>query len=247
MTIINHDVALSTHQLSLEFYIYAMPIHGSVCRNAPRVLHFSAFIIIVKWWWALAHSRSEVLRYYVGHLVRHTSRDVDGGGCYLRILIPLGWSLWWALIGRKHTTPPVPRPLMMMSYSCKFWYERSGLVHTRPTAAVEDVFSPSRVICDNSDDISRVPSNAFRYQPVSEFIDCSELRAVDLSLWGDCQGIYTHTLPLVGWWVLVQFLSLYHRYHIRPWASLSSHVICHWRAAAVERNCYRSLQNNVRW
>ena len=44
MTIINHDVALSTHQLSLEFYIYAMPIHGSVCRNAPRVLHFSAFI-----------------------------------------------------------------------------------------------------------------------------------------------------------------------------------------------------------
>ena len=45
MTIINHDVALSTHQLSLEFYIYAMPIHGSVCRNAPRVLHFSAFIL----------------------------------------------------------------------------------------------------------------------------------------------------------------------------------------------------------
>ena len=27
-----------------------------------------------------------------------------------------------------------------------------------------------------------VPSNAFRYQPVSEFIDCSELPAVDLSL-----------------------------------------------------------------
>ena len=54
--------------------------------------------------------------------------------------------------------------------------------------------SLSRVICDNSDDISRAPSNAFRYQPVSEFIDCSELPAVDLSLWGDCQGMpYTHT------------------------------------------------------
>ena len=38
-----------------------------------------------------------------------------------------------------------------------------------------------------------VPSNAFSYQLVSEFIDCSELPAVDLSLWGDCQGIYTHT------------------------------------------------------
>ena len=38
-----------------------------------------------------------------------------------------------------------------------------------------------------------VPSNAFRCQPVSEFIDCSELPAVDLSLSGGTVRVYTHT------------------------------------------------------
>ena len=48
--------------------------------------------------------------------------------------------------------------------------------------------SLSRVICDNADNISRVPMDAFVLQSVSEFVSCEEVPTVNLQLWQECPG-----------------------------------------------------------
>ena len=48
--------------------------------------------------------------------------------------------------------------------------------------------SLSRIICDNADNITRVPVDAFVLQEVSEFVSCEDLPTVDLQLWRDCPG-----------------------------------------------------------
>lgn len=69
----------------------------------------------------------------------------------------------------------------------RFWYERTGQFSPDQLLQLRQS-SLSRIICDNADDISRVPRDAFVLQDVSEFADCSDLPSVNLDLWMDCQG-----------------------------------------------------------
>lgn len=70
---------------------------------------------------------------------------------------------------------------------CRFWYERPGQFSPDQLLQLKKS-SLSRIICDNSDSISRLPQDAFLLQPVSEFSDCSDLPSVDLDLWTECKG-----------------------------------------------------------
>ncbi len=69
----------------------------------------------------------------------------------------------------------------------RFWYERPGqflpdqLVQLRTS-------SLSRIICDNADNITTVPRDAFILQSPTHFVSCDSLPQVELGLWTDCQG-----------------------------------------------------------
>jgi len=65
--------------------------------------------------------------------------------------------------------------------------------------------SLSRIICDNADNITKVPRRAFILQPSSQFVSCGTLPTVDLSLWRECGGkvitidYYVSKTPLAMW------------------------------------------------
>ena len=46
--------------------------------------------------------------------------------------------------------------------------------------------SLSRILCDNADNIDRVPMDAFILQDKSEFTSCSDIPRVDLTMWQEC-------------------------------------------------------------
>ena len=71
--------------------------------------------------------------------------------------------------------------------SCRFFYERQGQFTPDQLVQLQQA-SLSKVICDNADNISTVPINAFVLQERSEFVGCDDLPSVDLILWKECEG-----------------------------------------------------------
>ena len=81
-------------------------------------------------------------------------------------------------------------PSLFATHVHRFWYERRGQFSPDQLLALKRT-SLSRIICDNADNITRVPRHAFALQPVEEFSECSDLPAIDLNLWTDCTGQLT--------------------------------------------------------
>lgn len=73
---------------------------------------------------------------------------------------------------------------------CRFYFEREGEFSPDQLIQLKQA-SLSRVICDNADNITRVPVDAFVLQDYSEFVTCDKLATVDLQLWQECQGKYS--------------------------------------------------------
>ena len=69
----------------------------------------------------------------------------------------------------------------------RFYFEREGQFSPDQLVQLQQA-SLSRIICDNADNITRVPVDAFVLQDVSEFVSCEDLPTVDLQLWRDCPG-----------------------------------------------------------
>ncbi len=69
----------------------------------------------------------------------------------------------------------------------RFYFEREGQFSPDQLVQLKQA-SLSRVICDNADNISRVPLDAFVLQSVSEFVSCNEVPTVNLQLWQECPG-----------------------------------------------------------
>ena len=83
---------------------------------------------------------------------------------------------------------------------CRFYFEREGEFSPDQLIQLKQA-SLSRVICDNADNITRVPVDSFILQDSSEFVSCDKLPTVDLQLWQECQGEYSN--------VLTEWLLLY--------------------------------------
>ena len=73
-----------------------------------------------------------------------------------------------------------------MCFTFRFFYER-GLFTPDQLAQLKHT-SLSRIICDNADNISVVPLDAFVLRERSEFARCDELPSVDLTYWRECEG-----------------------------------------------------------
>ena len=75
----------------------------------------------------------------------------------------------------------------MFLVSCRFYYEREGQFTPDQLVQLRQA-TLSRIICDNADNISLVPVNAFVLQERSEFASCEDIPSVDLILWKECEG-----------------------------------------------------------
>ncbi len=69
----------------------------------------------------------------------------------------------------------------------RFYYEREGQFTPDQLVEIRQA-SLSRMICDNADEISKVPVDAFVLQDVAQFTPCEQLPAVDLFLWKEYTG-----------------------------------------------------------
>lgn len=67
----------------------------------------------------------------------------------------------------------------------RFYYERAGQFSPDQLVQIKQA-RLSRIICDNADNIDRVPADAFILQDSSDFVSCSDLPKVDLIMWRDC-------------------------------------------------------------
>ena len=76
------------------------------------------------------------------------------------------------LLGNMEVESPGPR----------FWYE-GGQTFTAGQLAEIRLSSLGRVICDNADNIRRVPSNVFLNTDLSQFLDCSQVYKPSLNPW----------------------------------------------------------------
>ncbi|XP_026075237.1 myeloperoxidase-like [Carassius auratus] len=63
----------------------------------------------------------------------------------------------------------------------RLWWENHGVFTTKQKESLASV-SLARIICDNSG-ISRVPNNPFRFTSPSDFINCEDIPAFDLTPW----------------------------------------------------------------
>ncbi|XP_056323022.1 eosinophil peroxidase isoform X2 [Danio aesculapii] len=63
----------------------------------------------------------------------------------------------------------------------RLWFENKGVFTTKQKTALASV-SLARIICDNTG-ILRVPSNPFRFQSSSSFVNCGNIPAFDLDPW----------------------------------------------------------------
>lgn len=70
--------------------------------------------------------------------------------------------------------------------SCRLWYENPGVFSPAQLTQLKQT-SLARILCDNSDNITRVPADVFR---VAEFPhgygSCEDVPRVDLRVWQDC-------------------------------------------------------------
>lgn len=76
---------------------------------------------------------------------------------------------------------------LFLFYFHRFWYERAGQFSPDQLVQLQQA-SLSRIICDNADNITRVPRRAFVLQPPSQFVSCDRVPTVNLALWRECGG-----------------------------------------------------------
>lgn len=79
------------------------------------------------------------------------------------------------------------------------WYENPGVFTPAQLTQIKQT-SLARIVCDNSDNITRVQRDVFR---VAEFphgySSCDEIPRLDLRVWQDCcEGGRPGALPLTG-------------------------------------------------
>ena len=87
-----------------------------------------------------------------------------------------------------HFYDTVSAKLLSLGLCChRFWYEREGQFSADQLQQLRKT-SLARIICDNADNITTVPRDVFVLQPVSQFVKCSDISTVNLTLWKDCSG-----------------------------------------------------------
>nr|XP_039257330.1 peroxidasin-like isoform X1 [Styela clava] len=67
----------------------------------------------------------------------------------------------------------------------RLWYENPGVFSPVQLTEIRQS-SLAKIICDNTDGISSVPRDVFRNTPISDFVSCQEIPAVDLRAWTEC-------------------------------------------------------------
>lgn len=80
-----------------------------------------------------------------------------------------------------------------MLTSCRFYFERDGQFSPDQLVQLKQA-SLSRIICDNADNITRVPVDALTLQDPSVFVSCDQISTVDLQLWQECPGEFNQML-----------------------------------------------------
>ncbi|KAH8878044.1 Peroxidasin [Schistosoma japonicum] len=70
----------------------------------------------------------------------------------------------------------------------RFWYEAPGVFSSAQLAEIKRTGSSlSRIICENSDNITKVPENAFiRPNRKQDLIDCNRISRLNLAVWKEC-------------------------------------------------------------
>ncbi|CAH8849414.1 unnamed protein product [Trichobilharzia szidati] len=70
----------------------------------------------------------------------------------------------------------------------RFWYEASGVFSPAQLAEIKRTGSSlSRIVCENSDNITQVPENAFiRPYRKQDLVDCSRISRMNLAVWKEC-------------------------------------------------------------
>jgi hypothetical protein len=88
--------------------------------------------------------------------------------------------------------------LTLLSFlGCRLWYENPGVFSPAQLTQIKQT-SLARILCDNSDNITRVQGDVFK---VAEFPhgygSCEDVPRVDLRVWQDCcEGMWQrHTAP----------------------------------------------------
>jgi len=69
----------------------------------------------------------------------------------------------------------------------RFWYEKPG-VFTADQLAQIKAGSLASIVCNNGDDIGRVPTNVFRISGKTELVDCARINQPVFKPWKDCEG-----------------------------------------------------------
>lgn len=70
----------------------------------------------------------------------------------------------------------------------RFWYEAPGVFSPPQLAEIKRAGSSlSRIVCENADNITKVPENAF-YRPArkADLVDCSSVTRLNLAVWKEC-------------------------------------------------------------
>jgi len=67
----------------------------------------------------------------------------------------------------------------------RFWYENPSVFSAAQLTQVKQV-TLSRIICDNADDIRRVPLNAFMNDDKESFLSCNRIPRMSFNPWTDC-------------------------------------------------------------
>jgi len=62
----------------------------------------------------------------------------------------------------------------------RYWYENPNMFNSNQLAEIKR-HSLSRLICDNGDDIKKVPRRAFGLEPITNFVECEKVDAMSLA------------------------------------------------------------------
>lgn len=97
---------------------------------------------------------------------------------------------WAGLLGVRSRGPlpgpASPRPDRVLVLARRLWYENPGVFSPAQLTQIKQT-SLARILCDNSDNITRVQKDVFK---VAEFPhgygSCEDIPRVDLRVWQDC-------------------------------------------------------------
>ena len=105
--------------------------------------------------------------------------------------LPIGYSVIVALTGL-----PIGYSVIVVLFTNRFYYEKPGLFTPDQLREIKKT-SLAKVICNNADNITTIPSDVFVHQPVHQFVSCDELDTPDLFYWMDCQGQFMMSLGVI--------------------------------------------------